>query len=87
MNLGQEGETMRKRLKGLITNDGLLTPVMMQQRSRHMNSQALKIPPSRIDYHVYSYFPRTRREWSCLPEDIVNIQSVDAFESELEATG
>ena len=62
---------MYKLLKGHITNDGLPTLVSMQRRSRHTNTLALKTPPSRTNYHLFSYFPRTIREWNTIPEDIV----------------
>ena len=54
--------------------------------ARSDNSHAYHIPFSRTNYHKFSFFPRTTREWNHLPEDVVTSSSPDAFKEALKTT-
>jgi len=75
---------MYKLLNGLVASDGLPALSTIHRRSRHTNSRALKVPSSKTDYHMFSYFPRSIRQWNVLPENIVNKKSLKAFKQALE---
>jgi hypothetical protein len=68
---------------GLVAVDGkqYLNPVYRQ--TRHSHSQAYIIPQSSADYHRFSFFPRTVRQWNALPESTVNAPSLDTFRSRM----
>ena len=70
---------------GLVTADGMPELTPMRRASWHLNSHAYKVPHSRTNYHKYSFFPRTIREWNLLPEDIVTLPSLDSFRNALFA--
>ena len=42
-----------------------------------------KIPRSKTDYHMYSYFPRTIREWNSLTDSTVLAPNLTAFKKSL----
>jgi hypothetical protein len=48
-------------------------------QTRCENSLAYHIPFARAEYHQFSFFPRTTRQWNILPECIVNAPSPAAF--------
>lgn len=56
-----------------------LKPKKRKTPSRHENTLAYEIPPSKIDIHKFSFFPRTSREWNTMKEETVNIQSLESF--------
>ena len=46
------------------------------------NTTAYNILSSRyMDYHTFSFFPRTVREWNTLPEHIVSLTTIEAFKN------
>ena len=47
--------------------------------TRKENMLAYNIPASNCDYHLYSFFPRTVRDWNILPQDLVQLTSVESF--------
>ena len=47
--------------------------------TRTENILAYNIPSSRCDYHLYSFFPRTVRDWNTLPQQTVELGTVEAF--------
>jgi len=47
--------------------------------TRVENSLAYHIPPSSCDYHLYSFFPCTFRDWNILPEAVVRASSPEVF--------
>ena len=51
--------------------------------TRNENSPSYVIPSSTTDYHRLSFFPRTVREWNCLPDSTVRMPSVDTFKASL----
>ena len=51
--------------------------------TRRENSQAYSIPSSTRDYYLMSIFPRTVREWNCLPEDTIKAPSLSAFKNKI----
>ena len=74
---------MYKIHKGLIAMDAQEFMTPLQRRSRHVNSNAYKIPRSKTDYHMYSFFPRTIREWNSLANETVNAPNLKAFKKSL----
>ena len=65
----------------LIPSHIYLLPI--HKRSRHNHSLAYQIPPSKADYHLYSFFPRTIRLWNLLPDKLVTTPSLEAFKSQV----
>ncbi len=63
---------MYKIHEGLIAMDAQEFTTPLQRRWRHVNSNAYKIPHSKTEYHMYSFFPRTIREWNSLANETVN---------------
>ena len=57
---------------------------VMKSTSRHTNSRAYQIPRSRTDYHLYSFFPRTIRDWNLLAEDVVQKKTLEDFKKALD---
>jgi len=57
----------------------LLMPTRME------NALAYAIPSSSCDYHMYSFCPRTVREWNNLPQDVVQLDIPEAFRSALQS--
>ena len=51
---------------------------------RAPHSQSYTIPFSRTDYHKFSFFPRTVRDWNLLSEKVVSSPSVDSFTAQLK---
>ena len=51
--------------------------------TRTENSLAYVIPTSSRDYHLYSFYPRTVRDWNYLPQDLVQLCTPEAFRSAL----
>ena len=43
------------------------------------NILAYNIPTSRCDYHLYSFFPQNARDWNTLPQQTVELGTVEAF--------
>ena len=74
---------MYKIHKGLIAMDAQEFMTPLQRRSRHVNSYAYKIPRSKTDYHMYSFFPRTIREWNSLANETVIAPNLNAFKKSL----
>ena len=74
---------MYKIHKGLIAMDAQEFMTPLQRRSRHVNSYAYKIPHSKTDYHMYSFFPRTIREWNSLANETVIAPNLKAFKKSL----
>ena len=64
-----------------IRSERYITPATRTQRTSHQ--MAYVIPRSSADYHQYSFFPRTVRDWNCLPPDTVAAPTLDAFKSRL----
>jgi len=53
--------------------------------TRTENALAYVIPSSSCNYHMYSFYPRTVREWSYLPQDVVQLGTPEAFRSALQS--
>jgi len=56
-----------------------LTLKFHPQPTRTENMFAYNIPSSNCDYHLQSYFPRTVRDWNTLPQELVQLDTVEAF--------
>ncbi len=52
--------------------------------TRTENALAYVIPASSCDYHQYSFFPRTVREWNYLPQEMVQPGTANAFRSAIQ---
>ena len=52
--------------------------------SRHMHKFSYKIPASKTNYHLFSFFPNTIRDWNSLPLNVVEAQSVNSFRAKLQ---
>ena len=74
-----------KLYHGLVAADGMPQLIPMQWASRQLNSNAYEVPYSRTtgNYHKYSFFPCTIREWNLLPKDIVTLPNLDSFKKAL----
>jgi len=57
----------------------LLMPIKME------NALAYVIPSSSCDYHMYSFYPRTVREWKNLAQDVVQLDTPETFRSALQS--
>jgi len=49
--------------------------------TRTQNVLAYIIPSSSCNYHMYSFYPRTVREWNYLAQDVVQLGTPEAFRS------
>lgn len=87
-------EQRRKKLRLLmfyklhtkeITVDTTKYLVPRQHQSRHVNDHPYSIPLARTDSYKYSFFPRTIKDWNCLPTDTVNSGSPAIFMAKLFA--
>ena len=56
-----------------------LSSKLYSSSTRTENILAYNIPTSRCDYHLYSFFPRTVRDWNTLPQQTVELGTVEAF--------
>jgi len=54
-----------------------------ERRTRGSHDFKFLVPRSKKDVFKFSFFPRTICEWNSLPDDIVNITSVNSFKSKL----
>ena len=51
--------------------------------SRHMHKFSYKVPASKTNYHLYSFFPNTIRDWNSLPLNVVEARSINSFRAQL----
>ena len=56
-----------------------LTSKFHLQPTRTENIFAYNIPSSSCDYHLQSFFLRTVWDWNTLPQEIVQLGTVEAF--------
>ena len=54
-----------------------------KKRRHYYNSLSYKVPRSKTNYHLYSYFPRTIRDWNSLPEYVVQALTLASFKQRL----
>ena len=54
-----------------------------ERRTRGSHDFKFLVPRTKKDVFKFSFFPRTICEWNSLPDDIVNITSVNSFKSKL----
>lgn len=81
------GKTLRLCLMSQIHNrlvalDGFKSmEPFMPRRSRHLNSlTSTMFPARRTHYHLYSFFPRTIRDWNGSPDEVVRAPSLASFQ-------
>lgn len=51
--------------------------------SRHVNCEGFEVPASRTNYHMWSFIPRTIREWNRLPDSVAQAQTLAGFKQKL----
>ena len=51
----------------------------------HMHKFSHEVPASKSNYHLFSFFPSTVRDWNNLSLDVVEAQSVHSFRTKLAA--
>jgi len=51
--------------------------------SRNMHPRSFQIPSSNTSHRLYSFFPRTIKDWNSLPPEIMSVGTVEAFKSRL----
>lgn len=52
--------------------------------SRHTHRLSYKVPTSVTNYHQYSFFPTTIRDWNSLSLNFVEAQSINSFRAQLK---
>ena len=50
----------------------------------NMHKFSYKVPASKTNYHLFSFFPNTIRDWNSLPLNVVEAQSVNSFRAKLD---
>ncbi len=55
------------------------------RQSRHYHHLAYQIPTTSVDYHKFSFFPRTVITWNALPTSVVSADTILGFKSALAA--
>ena len=69
---------------GLVEIDKENLQLQRRRQSRHVNCEGFEVPASRTNYHMWSFIPRTTREWNRLPDSVVKAQTLSAFKQKLE---
>ena len=64
---------------GLVDMGAEFRMQRQQRTSRHVNTLAYEVPRSRTSYHMYSFLPRTRRNWNILPDTFVRSPNIEQF--------
>jgi len=54
--------------------------------TRTENALAYHLPTSACDYHLFSFFSKTSRDWNSLPQEVVQMITPGAFRSALQPT-
>ena len=74
-----------KIVYGQVAVDPLsfLVPTINTRASRFRNSMSFQIPHSKLDIHLYSFFPSTIRLWNGLNDNLISAPSADAFHSHI----
>lgn len=52
--------------------------------SSRMHRLSCKVPESKTNYHLYSFFPTSIRDWNSLPLNVVGAQSINSFRAQLD---
>ena len=52
--------------------------------SRLNHSKSYQIPCSNADYHLYSFFPKTIRNWNNLPQEAIDSCSLNSFKKKMQ---
>ena len=74
---------MMYKIKNGIVDIGKDLSLKSRRQSRHANSQSFEIPPSRTNYHLNSFLPRTIRQWNKLPNSVVEAKTISIFKRNL----
>ena len=69
-------------IKGLVTITSSLNLTQIVSVTRG-HSYRLRVPPSRVDCHLFSFLPSAIKLWNCLSSHIVEISSLDEFKRQL----
>ena len=77
---------MHKIIYGLVDlpfeRHGAYNPEPLR-RTRSWKPLQIKLPTSRTDLHLHSFFPRTTRYWNALPQAITDIDDPNIFKDSL----
>ena len=86
----QEQRRQNQRLTMLYKiNNGLVEmgnddlKLRRRRPSRHVNCEGFEVPASRTNYHMWSFIPRTIREWNKLPDSVAKAQTLAGFKQKL----
>ncbi len=77
---------MYKIHHGLVALDPSPYITRIHGNSRATHQLAYAVPASNTEYHQFTFFPRTVREWNCLPANVVSAPTLPAFKSRLVGT-
>ena len=64
-----------------VPTNGYLLPIT--RASRHCHELGFQVPHSTKEFHKFSFYPRTIREWNALPTHIPGSGSLESFKSNL----
>jgi hypothetical protein len=74
-----------KIVNGMVLIEGppYLKPISHNHHTRYKKDHSIAIPDSTTNYHAFSFYPRTVRDWNLLPHSIVSSNSLNIFKSKL----
>ena len=70
----------------LVAVDVPLQSKQYMSPTRTENALAYHLPTSACDYYLFSFFPKTGRDWNSLPQEMVQLSTLGAFRSALQPT-
>ena len=77
---------MYKIINNLAAIDKVKYLTPPSRSTRYSSGSSFIIPHSGADYHKYSFFSRSVKDWNSLPTEVVSAPSIDAFKKRLEST-
>jgi len=70
----------------LVAVDMPLQSKQYTSPTRTENALAYPLPTSACEYHLFSFFPKTGRDWNSLPQEVVQLNTPGAFRSACPST-
>ena len=88
--LQERRKTSRLIMMFKITQELVTVPIERylqptRRPSRLCHDAGYIVPSSTKDFHKFSFFPRTTREWNVLPPDIAKAETLEAFKQGLNS--
>ena len=88
--LQERRKTSRLIMMFKITQELVTVPIerylqTTRRPSRLCHDAGYIVPSSTKDFHKFSFFPRTTREWNVLPPDIAKAETLEAFKQGLNS--